>query len=326
MRVLLPKFRLLRTPTAPSDPPRTVVFVHGIFSSFRTFDRLVASFASDPRFDTWRLAAFDYDWGEPILESAARLRRILNARYPHASEHVTLVGHSMGGLVSRFALIGGDLPCVKRIVMLGTPNFGALSAGRLSTLWQVVVAAAGSSVVPFFPRKAGLRDLTRPQELFFSVTDGDDSAIPRAIEVEYITVPGMFYHGSRRDTDPGPGGVALPFTIGTLVIRVLSASPFTEATIERPHDGIVEEDSVNLNTSEADLFSEKKISIQDPAQFGRTYGHIRPRSALECSHMTIQADAKVADAIKGILMSGDVVTWAASLSMADRTRFNNDIP
>jgi pimeloyl-ACP methyl ester carboxylesterase len=69
---------------------RVIVFIHGIFSSHATFAELIDSFEHDARFDSYDLYGYDYDWGEPILTSARRLRSILNRRVPEGAE-ITLV-------------------------------------------------------------------------------------------------------------------------------------------------------------------------------------------------------------------------------------------
>jgi pimeloyl-ACP methyl ester carboxylesterase len=320
MTAYLPRLRQVRVGAPEDDGRKIIVFVHGIFSSHATFDKLIESFRSDARFDAYDLATYDYDWGEPILRSAERLRDILNGRLPERAV-VTLIGHSMGGLVSRFALIGGDLRGVRRIVMLGTPNFGALTARQISTLWQVSIAGA-AKVTPLFPRKAGLRDLTRPQTLFANLARPSPAhLVARARQVEYVTVPGLFYHEERRDTETGDGA-ALPFTIGGLAARAFAGwSSFTEIKIDRPHDGIVEEASVSLIARTAGRVSEKSSAIQQPAKRGRTYAHITPFTMRECAHSAIQNDDAVAAAIKGIMLAGGTVAWSDALPDDERDTF-----
>jgi pimeloyl-ACP methyl ester carboxylesterase len=67
----------------------------------------------------------DYDWRLPVAESgralAARLQGLRPAR-------VALVAHSMGGLVSRAALMHAHTTHVQRLVLLGTPNSGSFAA------------------------------------------------------------------------------------------------------------------------------------------------------------------------------------------------------
>lgn len=64
-----------------------------------------------------------YDW----RLSLSALGRELAQRIGREGRPVHLVAHSMGGLVARAALSGGPPRNLKRIVQLGTPNFGSFS-------------------------------------------------------------------------------------------------------------------------------------------------------------------------------------------------------
>jgi pimeloyl-ACP methyl ester carboxylesterase len=318
------KFQAVREGKPVKGERKAVVFVHGLFSSHHTFDDLVKSFAEDSQLTEWDLAVFDYDWGEPILKNAEYLRRILTAKYPESYAEVTLIGHSMGGVVSRFALIADDLPCVRRIVMLGTPNFGAMTASRISTLWQMAIAAAGE-VKPVFPRKAGMRDLTRIQTLYLQIAGPEGNLPPsRAREVEYVTVPGMYYNSDRADADPGRDFSALPFTIGTLIFRVFAAWPWAELKIEAPHDGIVEEQSVSLMPSPGRV-SEKTSDLETGEGF-ETYAHIVPLSMFDSTHMQIQSDPAVARTLKEIIRIGSIAEWRKGMSRQYRDSFASLVP
>jgi pimeloyl-ACP methyl ester carboxylesterase len=325
---ILPRLTALRAAPSPGETRKVVVFVHGIVSSHATFAKLVDFFETDARFDAYDLFAYDYDWGEPILRSARHLRDILNARVPGDAE-ITLIGHSMGGLVSRFALVAGALRGVRRIVMLGTPNFGALTARQLGTLGQVAIAAAGK-ITPLFPRKAGLRDLTQPQRLYERVVhDEKDESVPasRALNVEYVTIPGLFYWDERRDTETGEGNEALWFSVGGLVVKVLKAWPLSEIEIERPHDGVVEESSVNLQSTDKARLSEKNVPIRDSAKYGHSYCHVVLTAMRDRTHMGIQQDPETAKTIKGIMLAGSATTWNDALTFAEQTKYIRiDIP
>ena len=72
---------------------------------------------------------FEYDWRASITASGARFAVALRADGREAS----IVAHSLGGLVTRSALLepglrnAGGRP-IRRVVLLGTPNFGAFAA------------------------------------------------------------------------------------------------------------------------------------------------------------------------------------------------------
>jgi pimeloyl-ACP methyl ester carboxylesterase len=89
----------------PYDPDRTpLIFVHGLISTPRMWRNVINELENDPelrrRYQFW---VFSYPTGNPPLYSALRLREELEKvqqRYPQSKDMV-LVGHSMGGLLSR---------------------------------------------------------------------------------------------------------------------------------------------------------------------------------------------------------------------------------
>jgi len=89
----------------PYDPDRIpLVFVHGLISTPRMWRNVINELETDPvlreRYQCW---VFAYPTGNPPLYSAMRLREELqkiHQRYPDSKDMV-LVGHSMGGILSR---------------------------------------------------------------------------------------------------------------------------------------------------------------------------------------------------------------------------------
>jgi phospholipase A1 len=76
-----------------------------------------------------------YDWRKPNEDSAKTLADVLDeAAVRHADAEITLIAHSMGGLVARHYLESGlfktrpGFAKVKRLITLGTPHFGAPKA------------------------------------------------------------------------------------------------------------------------------------------------------------------------------------------------------
>ncbi len=78
------------------------------------------------------LFEFPYDWRRPIAWNAALLHECLERwAGDNPDRQFTLVGHSMGGLVSRAYLACYPQAAqrrVKQVIMLGTPHFGAAGA------------------------------------------------------------------------------------------------------------------------------------------------------------------------------------------------------
>jgi len=165
-------------PYQPGKIP--VVFVHGLLSDRLTWANLVNEIQACPelinRFQIW---GFEYPTGESFLTSAAMLRRQLvelrcqidPGKIDEALMNTVLVGHSMGGLISKMqitesrdvvwnsistknfeeidfepglreqfadAVFFEPSPMVSRVVYIGTPHQGSELArrtiGRLASL------------------------------------------------------------------------------------------------------------------------------------------------------------------------------------------------
>jgi len=100
----------LKTITPP-DPTRIpVIFVHGLASEPKTWQNVYNELRADPLIrDKYQIYFFRYPTGVPVLYSAAKLREQLSALYKELnknghnrlSENMLLIGHSMGGLVTK---------------------------------------------------------------------------------------------------------------------------------------------------------------------------------------------------------------------------------
>lgn len=93
-----------------------------------------------------RYYPFPYDWRQDNVEQAKGLERLIDAirqDYGDSELRVDIVAHSMGGLVARYYLRYGPIDVldgmpslitlygakrVRKLILLGTPNFGAVSA------------------------------------------------------------------------------------------------------------------------------------------------------------------------------------------------------
>jgi len=89
----------------PFDPDKTpVVLVHGLLSTPGVWAPLVAELEADPRIrDCCQFWFFYYPTGQPVPLSALQLREALTAAVAHTGldRPMILVGHSMGGILSR---------------------------------------------------------------------------------------------------------------------------------------------------------------------------------------------------------------------------------
>ncbi|XVN15681.1 alpha/beta hydrolase [Pseudomonas corrugata] len=79
-----------------------------------------------------RRIEFGYDWRQDNFDSAQKLAKLLEKLHiQEPGARVTLVGHSMGGLVSRLLLEQAQnqkqpwFACITQLITLGTPHLGA---------------------------------------------------------------------------------------------------------------------------------------------------------------------------------------------------------
>lgn len=76
---------------------------------------------------------FPYDWRKSNTVSANSLSNILDSHFPDEEDdlQITLMGHSMGGLVMRYLLESGEFihhpwfNSIDRLITMGTPHYGA---------------------------------------------------------------------------------------------------------------------------------------------------------------------------------------------------------
>ena len=90
----------------PYDPAKIpVVFVHGLASAPQAWMEFVNNLNANPKFRRrYQVCVYRYPSGAPIVVNALRLRTALaeiEARY-HPRHRIILIGHSMGGILSRF--------------------------------------------------------------------------------------------------------------------------------------------------------------------------------------------------------------------------------
>lgn len=167
-----------------------------------------------------------YNSGLAIHDNGGELSRLLAGLLlkNKTLRTLTLIGHSMGGLVIHSAIFDAQvrsLPWakkVRRVFLLGTPHAGAplaKLAEKAEQLLQFIpspVALAGASVIGL--RSKGLKDLSRGQK---GISVNDPVLLPHA---DYVFIAGGM--------GAAPGGL-LNRLIGDGMVRHTSALPATEA-------------------------------------------------------------------------------------------------
>ncbi|MEQ9363936.1 MAG: alpha/beta fold hydrolase, partial [Leptospirales bacterium] len=174
-------------------PDRICVFIHGLGSSERTWEirrtsrtakeaanikkgatvQRPSSYAKLLRRDTGHLCFFiRYNTGRHISKNGRDLAELLNRfakLYPGKLREINLIGHSMGGLVSRSAAYYGDaaghkwIKYLSRNLLLGSPLLGSHQEqiGKLTTDVLKAIPLPGTRVTAHFLdfRSDGIQDL-----------------------------------------------------------------------------------------------------------------------------------------------------------------------
>jgi len=134
--------------TEEYDPNRTpVVFVHGAAGSPHDFDQFFESF-DRKNFQLW---FYHYPSGRRLAEMGGGLDRGLRLLKSHYGfEKVHVVAHSMGGLVSRYAILGNlESPneCIGRFVSISSP-FGGQEFAAVGVKRSPVVVPSWRDIEP----------------------------------------------------------------------------------------------------------------------------------------------------------------------------------
>jgi hypothetical protein len=233
---------------------------------------------------------FDYAFNEPMETNGIRLASALRAEGLNANDNVALVAHSMGGIVSRFAILSQRLEFVRILFLLATPNSGALRLSQLTALMQMVHWGT-NRFLTLFPRHSGVTSLSNPAELI----EKRRANFVNAIGLDYISIPGRFYHEDRNrwELPRHPSGVAFT-TLEAALIRLLAVR------MKRPHDGIVEETSNHL--AKCPRSTEKSYSYGGPrGERPATYAHLTMAACADVNHVEIHSDPVIVDVISELI-------------------------
>ncbi len=222
---------------AEPTTPKVAVWVHGLATTEWSWCLDAARFLGDPASNFGTLLQRDlgftpvfvrYNTGRPITDNgrelAAQLQGLVDS-WPGGVDELVLIGHSMGGLVSRSAAHlaraegRGWLDVVTRIVCLGSPHQGA----PLERLGVRVADALGAIDLPgtripaaiLRARSAGIQDLGEGRVTpDIELDNGDMLQIPAPPGVAWAFIAGSL------TTDP-EHPVSRMF--GDLLVQVPSA-------------------------------------------------------------------------------------------------------
>ena len=182
----------------PAATERIAVFVHGLceteeywsLAARRHHGTEGTTLGSRLRRDlAYTPVYLRYNSGLHVSDNGLGLSALLDelvAHWPVAVERITLVGHSMGGLVIRSAgrqgVAAGHrwVPAARHVVFLGTPHLGApLARGVHATAWLLARFPESRPVARLLgQRSAGVQDLDYGSLVEEDWRDVDPDALP----------------------------------------------------------------------------------------------------------------------------------------------------
>jgi pimeloyl-ACP methyl ester carboxylesterase len=280
----------------PSKDRHVVVFVHGILSDSSTFDKLLPlldALDTEDEFDFW---VFDYDYKQTITESGDQLAHAIQIR-SFGSRRVDIVGHSMGGLVARLAVLRNRLPNVYRIVTLATPNHGAVSGAQLNLLGQMT-ALAFRRWEPIYARAPGIIDLTNVHAIMRTELKAMHAKEPSRLDGKsYVSIPAQYFHDKRQVGETPPsllmGSTSILRSIVGLLTRI-------KIKLRPVHDGIVEERSNQLHPAPVGS-SDEGAYMHPRTEAAKRMLHATHEAGSNCDHVTVTASREIADLIQAVL-------------------------
>lgn len=280
----------------PSTEHPIVILVHGILSDSSTFAKLISLLTdriSEKKFDYW---IFDYDYLQPLTTSGDNLAQAIRAQ-GFGGRRVNIVGHSMGGLVARMAVLRHNLPNVHRLVTLATPNHGTISGTQINLLGQMTTFAF-RRLEPVYARAAGILDLTNAHAIMRAEMDKMHALSPSNLQNKsYVSIPAQYFHNLKQI-----GNLPPSILMGkiTLAIRILNFITKFRIKLKPVHDGIVEERSNQIHPAPTGSISEGDYmySRSEPDQ---RILHVTHDAGSNCDHVTVTTNPDIADLIHAVL-------------------------
>lgn len=266
----------------PFDPDKIpVVMVHGLWSSPITWTEMFNDLRADPKIrDNYQFWFYSYPSGQPFWFSARQMREDLrqlaaDLNPEHAApalEQMVLVGHSMGGLVSRLqtldsddrfwhlisdqpfekleaddearALIGDTLffdhnPDIARVITIGTPHRGSNFANSVTRWFSHQFFRMPAALVNEFSTVISENREILREECLLKIPTSIDSLAPDSPFFDAMQgatrSPVVTYHNIIGVTEPSSWRIGPPPEPSDGVVTVASAkAPDATTQIEVP--------------------------------------------------------------------------------------------
>jgi phospholipase A1 len=188
--------KLMREDLTPSD----IIRSYSISSQYQDLINHLSACGFHEQANPPTLLVFPYDWRKSNIESAGKLADIIDATlHSHdGAAEVTLIAHSMGGLIARYYLESGNFErrngwkSIRRFIALAVPHMGGPSAllaalGQMNELW---LSKDQVKQLVNDPRYPALYQLLPPQNAPFAWSEAE--LLPVSIyEPEVIAAMGL---------------------------------------------------------------------------------------------------------------------------------------
>jgi pimeloyl-ACP methyl ester carboxylesterase len=229
----------------PDATARVCVFVHGLMCTEMSWHIGAEKFYNDPAVNFGSQLKADlgytplfvrYNTGRHISENGKRFSDLMSQlidTYPVDIEEIVLIGHSMGGLVSRSATHYGNqknapwLKQLRHVVCVGSPHLGAPLEKAVNILGSLLRAfnhpGTQAPAQILNSRSAGIKDLRFGYTIDDEWIDKDPDAFfkDNRLNLPLVDDVGYYYIAATVTADPKhPMGLF----IGDIMVRVPSAA------------------------------------------------------------------------------------------------------
>jgi len=245
---ILPMHKDSLKQTFPDATAKVCIFVHGLMCTEWLWQIAAEKFYGDPSVNFGSQLKADlgytplfvrYNTGRHISENGQRFSDLLSElidSYPIKIEEIVLIGHSMGGLVSRSAAYYGNkenaawINRLRHVFCVGSPHLGApleKAVNMLGSLLRAFNTAGTQAPAQILnSRSAGIKDLRFGYTVDDEWNDKDPDAFmsDNRLTLPMVDGVGYYYIAATITDDPThPMGILL----GDIMVRVPSAAGHT---------------------------------------------------------------------------------------------------